>query len=268
PAPRPRPPCSTAGPAPAAARPPGPATPRQVGRALPSPRCRGRPAAVAEDGAGRRPAGSGPPVAERRRAAGAGTAPGPAPRRPALVVELDRHRRHPLAQRRREIPCRTGLLGVRSAQREREPHDHPVDAAVANQRADALEPRLGGRVGQRPEWRGQRAGGIAERAATAGAAEVQRQHPHQRSEVSIASRAAFSASSSLAGSRPPARAMVSRPPPPPPVTRAATRTMSPARTPRSTRAGATLATNRTLPSPTAARTIAASPSLDFSRSIT
>ena len=42
------------------------------------------------------------------------------------------------------------------------------------------------------------------------------------------------AAGSCSGSRPPARASVSRPPPPPPTSAAATLTISPARTPRAT----------------------------------
>ena len=87
-----------------------------------------------------------------------------------------------------------------------------------------------------------------------------------RSAASIALAAASIASGSLAGSRPPARASVSRPPPPPPTTAAAALTISPARTPRATSAGATLATRSTRSSPALPSTIAASPSLALSRS--
>ena len=65
-------------------------------------------------------------------------------------------------------------------------------------------------------------------------------------------RATSIASGSLAASRPPARASVSRPPPPPPTSAAAILTISLARTPRATSDGATLAIRSTRSSPGAA----------------
>ena len=62
-----------------------------------------------------------------------------------------------------------------------------------------------------------------------------------------------SASPSFSTSRPPAWAIVSRPPPPPPTTAAAALTISPARTPRSTSAGATLDDQRHTPVDRAAK---------------
>src|SRR4051812_8867175 len=191
-------------------------------------------------------------------------------RREALVVELDRDRREPRRQSLGERARLGGLRGVAPREPERQPDDHALGFRLAHDRREPVDPAPRVRPHHGLERRRQHARRVADGHAAARAPVVEREdpQPQARSARSIASRATPSASSSFSGSRPPACAIVSRPPPPPPVTCAASLTISPACSPRETSAGATDATNDTLPSPAPPSTTAASPSLGLTRSST
>ena len=143
----------------------------------------------------------------------------------ALVVHLHRH----AVAEPRESAAQTPASRVSGRCRCR--------AATAAARRPRARPRARARAraaraarawwpgcGDGRDRRDDRAGGVAQRAAAARAAVVEREHPHrarQAQRSSIAARAASIASPSFSGSRPPAWAIVSRPPPPPPTISAA-----------------------------------------------
>ena len=89
---------------------------------------------------------------------------------------------------------------------------------------DLAEPALGAGIGDGLERRRERPGRVADRAAAAGAAVVERQDAGQAGSPSFASIALRARSRAprraSPGLRPPACAIVSRPPPPPPITAA------------------------------------------------
>ena len=138
-------------------------------------------------------------------------------------------------------PCLAG-------QRQRQADDDQLRLGVVDQADQLIHP------GRRPhalhdaERTRQRAGRIADRHAGAGAPIVERDHPHSelRSLVRIALSAASTASGSLSGSLPPARAMVARPPPPPPTIGAICLIRSTADRPRSIADWSTLASRCSL----------------------
>src|SRR5277367_1478216 len=168
----------------------------------------------------------------------------------ALVVHLHRDG---VAEASRELSGEGArlacLLGVAAVERQWQADDHALDLALARELAQLREAALGGGTRDRVDGCDDRAGGVAQRAAAARAAVVEREHPHQpASAASIVARPVSMASARRSGSRPPACASVSRPPPPPPTTSAARLTIAPAFTPRSTSSGATLATRCTRPS--------------------
>ena len=170
----------------------------------------------------------------------------------------------PLGEPRGERARLARLLGVarRSATAAGRRPRAPPRARARARAARRARACCAGR-GDGLDRRDDRAGGVAQRAAAARAAVVEREHAHARSALAV--RAACALAAELArisrrapprsprarrrsprracsGSRPPACAIVSRPPPPPPTTSAATLTTAPAFTPRSTSSGATLAT--------------------------
>src|SRR5262249_62039365 len=97
---------------------------------------------------------------------------------------------------------------------------------VGDELGDLPEPaRLSGPLDDRQGPR-ERAGRVGDGDAGARAAVVQREDLRQESASTISLWASPSASGSLSGSLPPARAIVGRPPPPPPTSAAALRTTS------------------------------------------
>ena len=145
----------------------------------------------------------------------------------ALVVHRDRHV-HALGQPLGEAAGPAGLLALLPTHRERQADHDLLDLALSHEAGEGIESSPRVRLRHRFERRHHRLRGVADRAAAAGLARVQREDPHQESCFSISTRAAASASGSLSGSLPPAWASVGLPPPPPPAISAATRMTSPA----------------------------------------
>ena len=143
-----------------------------------------------------------------------------------------------------------GLRALLARERQRQAHHHALGLVLAR---PARRSRQGPRGCPGARRREARSPAVPEGSDTA---QPQRAAPWSSARTRpirtalARSRAAPwpSASGSFSGSRPPACAMVSRPPPPPPATFAAARTTSPARSPRSTAAGAKFATRCTRPS--------------------
>ena len=151
-------------------------------------------------------------------------------------------------QARRELARLARLLAVAAAQRQRQPDDHALDLALAHQLAQRARARACVRGPlDRLDRRHDRARRVADRAAAARAAVVEREHAHRPASAGRERRRSPPAPprsrrrASRARARRPAPSCRG-PPPPPPTTSAATLTTAPAFTPRATSAGATLAT--------------------------
>ena len=132
---------------------------------------------VASDAPRASPRAGAPPHGSPRRSRVAGVAAGEQ-RREALVVELDGHA-HALGEPLRERARLGGLRGVRARQRKRQPDDDEARLALAHDVAYAGEALARRRPQDGLDRRRERPGRVAERAAAARAAVVERKHAHR-----------------------------------------------------------------------------------------